>query len=286
MGSTKHAPVVAGVDGSDSGAQAARWAAEEAELRGTWVVLASVDTLMASTNALGGPLPQSLLDDARADCERQVRGAAEEVRAVAPHVEIDAQIRTGNAAAELIELSWSAQLVVVGTRGHGEFTGLVVGSVARALVGHSRCSVLVVGDREASGNAGSVVVGVDGSASGDRALKEAFAEASARGTALAAVHSPQERASSASAAGTAERHAAAQEFLADRLGQWEDLHPEVPVRQVVGQEPPAQSLTRHSAGAQMLVVGTRGRGGFTGMLLGSVSHALLHTAPCPLLVAR
>lgn len=286
MGSTKHAPVVAGVDGSDVGAQAPRWAAREAELRGTWVVLTAIDTLIASSNAMGGPLPQSLLDEARQDCEHQVQRAAEDVRAFAPHVERETQVRTGNAAAELIELSWSAQLVVVGTRGHGEVTGMLVGSVARALVGHARCSVLVVGKQEVDEATGPVVVGLDGSASSDRALKEAFAEASGRRATLLAVYSSNDRAGSANAAGAGDRRTAAEEFLSGRLAQWRSVYPDVPVEQVVGEQPPAQSLAHHSSGAQMLVVGTRGRGGFTGMLLGSVSHTLLHTAPCPLLVSR
>lgn len=287
----RKAPVVAGVDGSAEGARAARWASLDADLRGTELHLVAVNTVTVAGNTVGGPMPPSLYDMAKADYERILRDAAEDVSTIAPQVEVHTQVRVGHVAAELIECSLSGQLVVVGTRGHGEFTGMLVGSVAQALVGHARSSVLVVGQHTIdtpTTREGSVVVGVDGSASSDRALKEGFAEASARRTAIVAVHSPNARGISADAHGDdiARVRITGKEFLTEWLAPWQDLYPEVPVQQVVGEESPVRSLARHGTEAQLIVVGSRGRGGFTGLLLGSISHALLHEAPCPLMVAR
>lgn len=283
----KQIPVVAGVDGSAEGTQAVRWAARDADLRSTGLKLVAVNTMTVAGNTVGGPMAPSFYDLAEADFDRILRESGEEAFQIAPHIKVDAQTRVGNAAAELIEESWSAQLVVVGTRGRGAFTGMLVGSVAQALVGHARSSVLVVGQHAINSPAireGGVVVGVDGSASSDRALKEGFAEASARRTALVAVHSLNERGMAAEHAARAQT--AGKEFLTERLAPWEDLYPEVPVRQVAREDSPVRSLASLGMEAQMIVVGSRGRGGFTGLLLGSVSHALLHVAPCPLMVAR
>lgn len=292
MALTRHTPVVAGVDGSTVGLQAARWAVRDAQLRGLDLLLVGVDTLMTAMAGTigGGAMPQSLFDAAKADNERVLREAADDVAGLAPDVEVITQARMGNAAAELIECSRAARLLVVGTRGHGEVTGLLVGSVARALVGHAHSSVLVVGEEDVDSSAlrlGNVVVGIDGSAPGERALKEGFAEAEARQTALKAVHSPHgaTRAAKVSEQDD-EARSAAENFLDEHVGPWQEIHPDVPVQKIVGDEPPAQSLGHHGRDAQMLVVGSRGRGGFAGLLLGSVSHALLHTAPCPLMVAR
>lgn len=278
------------MDGSAISRQGARWAAQAAQLRGTGLTLLAVDTITAAGNVVmaGAAMPQSAYDAVKADHEGVLSEVAEDLHAFAPGVAVSTEFRIGNAAAELIELSRSAQLTVVGTRGHGEFTGLLLGSVARALVGHADSSVLVVGQNEVDSAApreGDVVVGIDGSPSSDRALSEGFAEASARRSALKAVHSPNERGLSASN-GSDEQRAEAKDFLAEHLAPWRDLHPEVPVEHVVGEQAPAGSLAHHGGKAQMIVVGTRGRGGFAGLLLGSVSHALLHTAPCPLLVTR
>ena len=285
MASTQQAAVAAGVDGSALGLRAARWAAGEAALRGAGLVLVAVDTGAVTGTTVGGPVPASVHEAARADHEHALAAAVDEVRDTAAAVEVETQLRVGNPAAELIALSRSAQLVVVGTRGHGEITGLLVGSVAQALVGHAHGSVLVVGRNDApdSVREGGVVVGVDGSAHGECALREGFAEASARRTALKAIHSGHDRRRGSRGA---QRSSAGELFLTEHLAPWRKLHPDVAVQEFVDDGPAARSLAGHCSDARMIVVGSRGHGGFTGLLLGSVSHALLHTAQCPLMVAR
>lgn len=276
MTKTKNAPVAAGVDGSAAGAHAARWAAYEAELRSTGLVLVTVDTVTMSAEPFGGPISRSMYDSVNDDSKRVLRETAEDVRVRAPGIVVDARIHRGGIAAKLIELSWSTQLLVVGTRGHGEFTGLLVGSVAQALVGHARSSVLVASEQELDASLarkGSVVIGVDGSVSSDRALKEGFAEASARQSMVKAVHSPNVRGALANSRNDdAERRAETKEFLAKHLGPWQALYPQVPVECIVGEQSAARSLVHYGKEAKMIVVGSRGRGGFTGLVLGSVSH--------------
>ncbi|HEU5108335.1 MAG TPA: universal stress protein, partial [Micromonosporaceae bacterium] len=78
----------------------------------------------------------------------------------------------------------------------------------------------------------------------------------------------------------------AHEMLAERLARWADRYPTVKVHRVVTRDRPAHALLEAAAGAELTVVGSRGRGGFAGLLLGSVSQALIHHAPCPVLIAR
>jgi hypothetical protein len=111
---------------------------------------------------------------------------------------------------------------------------------------------------------GAVVAGVDGSESGVQAVRWAAAEASRRHLLL-----------------RLER-----EVLAERLAGWSEKYPEVSVRRLVVRDRPARALVEESGRAQLVVVGARGRGGFRGMLLGSVSQALLHHSHCPVAVVR
>jgi nucleotide-binding universal stress UspA family protein len=138
-----------------------------------------------------------------------------------------------------------------------------------------------------------VVVGVDGSPTSEPALAMAFEEAAMRGADLVAVHAWIEFTSDTAyatarqflvnwdAVETRER-----ETLAERLAGWQEKYPDVTVRRVVTGGQPTKRLLDQAVDAQLLVVGSRGRGGFAGMLLGSTSQALIHHAPCPLLVVR
>jgi nucleotide-binding universal stress UspA family protein len=138
---------------------------------------------------------------------------------------------------------------------------------------------------------GPVVVGVDGSATSDAAVATAFDEASWRGADLVAVHSWLENAADAELLrpGDAEWARIEQneaEVLAERMAGWQEKYPDVTVRRVLAQGKPVERLLEYAVGAQLIVVGSRGRGGLTGMLLGSTSGALIYHATCPLLVVR
>jgi nucleotide-binding universal stress UspA family protein len=139
---------------------------------------------------------------------------------------------------------------------------------------------------------GPVVVGVDGSPTSEAALAFAFDEASTRGAVLVAVMTSQDFTVDSAynvsrmAADWAQVEEDERRLLAQRLAGWQEKHPDVDVHRVVLRDRPARALMRYAAQAQLLVVGSHGHGGFTGMLIGSTSQALVHHAPCPLAIVR
>ncbi len=199
---------------------------------------------------------------------------------------------TGGAIPVLVAESRHAQLGVVGSSGLGGFTGLLVGSVAVALCAHGHCSVAVVRQPPTAGSDAPVVVGVDDSPDKDTVLKTAFAEAGMRGVALEAVHAWHTVGTEQAWYGfhSEGRGAAIQSeeerILAETLAGWSEKCPDVEVRRIVAHNKPARVLLDHAQHAQLVVVGSRGRGAFTGLVLGSTSQQLVQHAPCPLIVAR
>jgi nucleotide-binding universal stress UspA family protein len=137
-----------------------------------------------------------------------------------------------------------------------------------------------------------VVVGVDGTPVGEAAIAFAFAAASMRGTGLVAVHTWTDLVLEAAFAGSAAQldfsvlAEEAGEVLGERLAGWQEKYPDVPVTRHVSRERASRALLRHAEHAGLVVVGSRGRGGFRGLLLGSTSQHLLHHAPCPVAVVR
>ncbi|MCP2242353.1 universal stress protein [Lentzea aerocolonigenes] len=211
----------------------------------------------------------------------------------APQIEVTTELTTGGAAEQLVGRSASAQLVVLGSRGLGGFTGLLVGSVAVGVTTHAHCPTVVI--REPSSEAvaerdAPVVVGLDGSPAGDAALAFAFEAAALRGVALHAVHTWWDVTAETAwqrgltATNLASIEAAEQRLLTEHLATCAAAYPHVPVHRVLTRDRPAHTLVQQSANAQLIVVGTRGRGGFRGLLLGSTSQALIHHACCPVAV--
>ncbi|GAA0527602.1 universal stress protein [Saccharopolyspora subtropica] len=272
---------VVGVDGSDSAVGAVRWAARDAALHRVPLRLLAVRP---------DPLPASVPEADTNTWEDRLSAAARAAADAAPGIEVISEVRRGAPHGVLVDESERARRVVVGIRGAGERTGLPVGSTAEAVAVHARCPVVVVRGRPAD-PAAPVLVGVDGSRVGEPAVTAAFEEASVRGVALVAVHvwidvGPEPWQAVDEDAERAEIDQAARAVLAERLAGWQERHPDVEVHRVVERDRPVRSLVRHAADAQLVVVGSRGRGGMTGLLLGSTSRALLHMAPCPVLIAR
>ena len=172
-------------------------------------------------------------------------------------------------------------MIVVGSRGLGGFSGLLLGSVGVQLAAHAGCPVVVVRrDGRADGpEAGRVVVGVDGSHDADRAMRFAFEQASFRGVGLTAVHTyiwPDSTGPGDMLPLVYDEDDLRDDerrLLAESVAGWTDKFPDVDVRRSVVRGTAAGVLTHLSHGAELLVVGSRGRGGFTGLLLGSVSQA-------------
>ncbi|MFB9831376.1 universal stress protein [Actinoallomurus acaciae] len=286
--------VVAGVDGSTPALQAARWAAEEAVRRK--VPLRLVQVVDITSVAAEFPVPRDFFTAMEEEGRRQLAETEATIRQDHPELDIDAVLRVDNLVRALIGMSHDADLMVLGARGSGGFRGLLTGSTAVALVAHGHCPVAVIRGAGADGappSHGPVVVGVDGSPTSEAALATAFEEAAARDTDLTVLHTWVEYASDVAYASARQyfidwegletrEHA----VLAERLAGWQEKYPDVPVRRIVAEGRAAKRLLELAADAQLLVVGSRGRGGFTGMLLGSTSQALIHHAPCPLLIVR
>jgi nucleotide-binding universal stress UspA family protein len=192
-------------------------------------------------------------------------------------------LAAGPAATALCEHSARASVLVVGSRGHSGLAGLLVGSVSSQVANHAKAPVVVVRGhwRHVSGDTSQpVVVGADGSQSSDAAMAFAFAEAAVRDTFVLAVCA---LADSAGMLGNA--HVITTDFE-DQADRWQKEHPGIIMRRQVSHGTARTALLTAASDAQLLVVGSRGRGGLRGMVLGSVSHALLHHAPCPVAVTH
>jgi nucleotide-binding universal stress UspA family protein len=198
----------------------------------------------------------------------------------------------GGPGATLVEESRRADLVVVGSRGVGGFAGLLLGSVSGQVAQHAHCPVLVVRPAEQPVPVdGPVLVGVDGSESAALAVGLAADEAARRGTELVLVHvvTPQRGAVApgAAAEATAAGQTESAELLARAVAGIRSDHPVLTVvERPIQAGSSEQALIAESAAAALVVVGSRGRGGFAGLLLGSVSRAVVQHAHCPVLVAH
>lgn len=288
--------VVVAVDGSDASNNAVRWAANTAMKRGIPLRLASSYTMPQFLYAEGMVPPQELFDDLQRETLDKIEAARDVAHEVAPDIKIGHTIAEGSPIDMLLEMSKDVTMIVMGSRGLGGLSGMVLGSVSAAVVSHAECPVVVVREDNPVNETtkyGPIVVGVDGSEVSQRATEVAFAEADARGAELLAVHTWMDMQVQASMAGLA----AAQEqwemvereqtdMLTERLAPLVEKYPNVQVKKIISRDRPVRTLVEQSEGAQLLVTGSHGRGGFRGMLLGSTSRALLQSAPCPMMVVR
>ncbi|MCQ4083895.1 universal stress protein [Streptomyces sp. RB6PN25] len=276
-------PIVVGVDGSGRSLRALAWASHEAVLHGC---------ALRVIHVLPGAHEYGLSAGARASrTHERDRGVVDEATAIAreahPDLEVTSDLPSGSPAAVLLSESEHAHTVVLGAKGMGGFASLLLGSVAVQVVGHTACPVVIV-NHVTTGNH-RIVVGADGSAHSQAALAYAFREASLRGDQLQAVHAwsppgPPALVSSdpTVAEALSERRRALEEWLAPLRQEY----PGVKAVEDLVQEAPVLALARASDRADLMVVGSRGRGGFHGLALGSVSHALLQFSLCPLAVVR
>jgi len=258
--------------------------------------LASSYTMPQFLYAEGMVPPQELYDDLQRETMRKIDAARELAVEVAPSLAIGHAVAEGSPIDMLLEMSRDAGMIVMGSRGLGGLSGMVLGSVSGAVVSHASCPVVVV--REDNNvteetKYGPIVVGIDGSEVSRRATEVAFEEAQARGAELIAVHTWIDTQVQAPGAGFTvsedrwkEAHDEKSELLENYLRELGRTYPEVQVKKVITRDRPVRALTEAAEGAQLLITGSHGRGGFKGMLLGSTSRALLQSAPCPMMVVR
>jgi len=272
--------VVAGVDGSDHGREALRFALSEAALRGARVTAVRAWSIPPLTTTGVGIMPayQVVRDGLAEGTAAELAQSVEEASSAAS-VEVEVEVVQGDAAGALVERSAGAALVVVGSRGRGSVAGPLLGSVSQGVLHHAQCPVAVVHKAERA--LGSrVVVGVDGSPGASGAIQWAFAEAKLRSVPVHAVSAYEEPWTLAAAGfSSAEIALEYRNALAGDAGRVvEEVRAAAPEGVEVTGEVVLASAGRalvDIAGDDLLVVGSRGRGGFKSLLLGSVS---LHCA--------
>ena len=287
-GMTYENTVVAAIDDEDPDMLLLGWAAAEAAFRGTRLVICHVCEWRPGDRA-PQPMDEGGDPGLRLEPERVVAAALEAVRAAYPDLEVIGAIGTGSPQRGLLAVADEAAMIVVGARGIGGFAGLLMGSVSGQVAEHAGCPVAVV--RPVAGSAADVVVGVDGSPQSAGALELGLAEARRTGGTLIALHAyryPPVATTYAPNPGCddASLRELAELTLADALDDVEARNPDVKIERRIDHGPAARVLLTAADGAAALVVGARGLGGFTGLIVGSVSQQVLRHAHCPVLVAH
>lgn len=281
--------VVVGVDGSQAALHAVRWAAVEAQSARCPVSLVHILEWPIVSFPVAG-LQVDWTQQIHAEGHRWLQQAQETAELAAPGVQTQAHLFTGDPREHLLTEAQHARELVVGSRGLGGLRGMLLGSTSAAVTQHASCPVVVVhGNGDA---AGPIVVGLDGSPASEQALGYAFKAASRAGAALLAVHAWDDRGvrnprrTQAKELAVGEIEAAAQRMLAEQLAGWPDEYPDVAVECRVIHQRPAAALIDLGHRARMIVVGSRGRGGFARLLLGSVSQAVVQHATCPVVICH
>jgi nucleotide-binding universal stress UspA family protein len=288
-------PIVVGYDGSKASDLAVVWAAEAATSRNIPLKVVTAWTLPATEVGVGAgaafdnQLLDALRNESHTILEKGVQLAAE----ASDGVSVSGEVDSGPAAGVLVHASEEAEMMVLGSQGRGGLAGLFLGSVSRQVASHVECPAVVVRPAETP-DSREIVVGVDGSRSSLHALEFAFEEASRKAMSVRVLHtwevppigaitgvptfSPPELLD--------QLEGAEMRITAEELAGYREQYPDVPAQQEVMRGSPVKSLKEASRQAAMVVVGSRGRGGFTGLLLGSVSHAVVHRAKCSVAVVR
>ncbi|ASL15164.1 universal stress protein [Mycobacterium intracellulare] len=291
MSGTKNRGILVSVDGSAASDAAVAWATREATMRALPITLMhAVPPVVVGWPAgqLYADMPdwqresaQQVLDQARKEVTTQVDSSETP--------EIHTEMTYSSVLPTLVDASRDAWIIVAGNEGLGALGRLLLGSVTAGLLHHAHCPVAVIhADEDATpGHNAPVLVGTDGSPASEAAIALAFDEASRRGVDLVALHAWSD-------VGVfpmlgmdwRDSEARGHEILAERLAGWQEHYPDVRVKRLIVCDKPSRWLLQEAEHAQLVVVGSHGRGGFAGMLLGSVSSHVAQSATVPVIVAR
>jgi nucleotide-binding universal stress UspA family protein len=281
--------IIAAADGTDSSLAAVEWAAGEAQRRR--LPLRIVYAYDWDRHESRFDIGSEYIDVARQLADAVVAFAYDRAREVAPEANISTGTLIGPAVPRLLEVSLGAELLVLGSRGRGGFTGLLLGSVSQRMATHAPCPVVVVRGRAAPD--GPIVAGVDDTPVGTDVLAAAFEAAGALGRPLTVVHSylPPVPLWSGYVPPAAviigpEQDTAERTRLAQRLAPWRERFPGVPVRTVLTHDSAAARLVDASRTARLVVAGGGHSATVAGTLLGSTVTQLLHHADCPVLITH
>jgi nucleotide-binding universal stress UspA family protein len=284
----KERGIVVAVDGSPASNAAACWAARDAAMRN---IPLTVVHAVATPTATWPPVayPDSLAVSLEDEGKKAILDAikiAEDAMPADRKVDIKRELVYSTPALALIKMSDEAEMIVLGTAGRGLLARGVLGSVSSDVARNASCPVAVIRDEDLPDPHAPVLVGIDGSPTSERATALAFDEASRRGVDLIALHAWSDVATEIPYLDWATVEEEAQRSLAESLAGWRQRYPDVTVHRVVVRDRPARHLIDAAETAQLVVVGSHGRGGLTGVLLGSVSNTLLHSVRIPVIVAK
>ncbi|MFF4169566.1 universal stress protein [Streptomyces sp. NPDC001744] len=282
--------IVAGVDGSPESLAAADWAAREALHRGLPLRLAHA----WHWEQLDLPLPQDRTAQENV-ADVILREAEATIGGRYPDLDLSASVLPDTPVAALLDSGERAEMLVIGSRGYGAVTGFLLGSYGQRIIAGATRPVVAVRSREgepAEPPTGPVLVGQLGTPEDSAAaLGFAFGTAAARGASVRAVrawslpalyaYSPASMRLADEAGGLVPYE---EKALREALAPWREKYPDVPVTEHVELGSAGQVLLSGSGDAQLLVVGRRARSGAVGPRIGSVAHAALHLAPCPVAV--
>ncbi|KQH76026.1 MULTISPECIES: universal stress protein [Mycobacterium] len=280
--------LVVGVDGSSASNAAVAWAARDAAMRNVPLTLVHMLSTYVPTFPQI-PLPGGVAvwqeEDARLVLEEAAKLARE---SAGGSVVIGTELKSSPPIPTLVQLSEDADMVVVGSHGRGAVGRALLGSVSSGVLRGAACPVAIIpADEPDIREDAPVLVGIDGSPASELATAIAFDEASRRGVDLRAVHAWSDvEILDLGGLDWPALQEESEQILAERLAGWQERYPDVAVQRLVVCDRPARELVNQSKSAQLVVLGSRGRGGIARVLLGSVSNAVVHSVHTPIIVAR
>jgi len=283
--------ILVGVDGSEFSDAAVRWAVREAAIRhepltlmtvaeyhGPRFVTYDIEKIQNSRRAQHREIDRILVG---------ARQVVDDVVGDRGSGKVDTEFLFAHPLATLIDMSKDMRLVVVGCRGMGVLPRLTLGSISSGLVRYAHCPVAVIHKEHPEPNVHApILLGIDGSPASEFATTIAFDAASRRRAPLIAMHAWADSLTSGAHFNWTIDEQMGDELLSERLAGWQENYPDVHVKPILIHQDASRWLVNHSDTAQLVVVGSHGRGGFAGMLLGSVSATVVNAADVPVIVAR